>query len=389
MNNKKRILSILLVLVLAMATLAGCGGGSGSGTTGDTVKIGVNMELTGGVASYGESSMDGIKMAVDEINAAGGINGKQIELITGDNKSDSAEATSIATKLMTQDGVVCALGPATSGNFKATIPVATENKIPVISGSATADDVTVDANGVKEFAFRICFNDSYQGVTMANFAANKLGAKKAVIIKDNSSDYAIGLAEAFSETFTANGGEIVAEEAYVTADTDFNAILTSIKGADYDVIFIPGYYEQVGLILKQARALGITAPVLGADGYDSPTLVELAGAAGATNVYYSNHYSSKDTDPLVQSFVEKWKAAKNAEPNAFNALGYDLAYFAADAIGRATDPTDPVAIKDALASTEGFAGVTGTITVDKNHNPVKSIVVIELQKGQEVSAAKY
>ena len=386
----KKYLALVLALVLVIGSLAACGGGAAEEPGEATeVKIGINYELTGGVASYGEASVNGIMMAFDEINAAGGINGMTIVPVTLDNKSDAAEATALATRLMVQEGVVAALGPATSGNFMATIPVAMGNSIPIISASATADEgVTVDASGnVNEFVFRLCFNDSFQGVTMANFAASNLSAKNAVIIQDNSSDYAKGLAKNFIETFEAAGGTIVAQEGYVAKDKDFNAILTSIKGKDFDVIFLPGYYQEAGLVIKQARDLGIDVPVLGADGFDSPVLLELAGAAALNDVYFSNHYSSLDQDPMVQDFIAAYTEKYGVEPNAFNALGYDLGKYIADAIARAGS-TDPVAIKDALKATENFAGVTGTFSMGEDHNPIKSIVVIGLENGVQATSVK-
>lgn len=386
----KKYLALVLALVLVIGSLAACGGGAAEEPGEATeVKIGINYELTGGVASYGEASVNGIMMAFDEINAAGGINGMTIVPVTLDNKSDAAEATALATRLMVQEGVVAALGPATSGNFMATIPVAMGNSIPIISASATADEgVTVDASGnVNEFVFRLCFNDSFQGVTMANFAASNLSAKNAVIIQDNSSDYAKGLAKNFIETFEAAGGTIVAQEGYVAKDKDFNAILTSIKGKDFDVIFLPGYYQEAGLVIKQARDQGITVPILGADGFDSPVLLELAGAAALNDVYFSNHYSSLDQDPLVQDFIAAYKEKYGVEPNAFNALGYDLGKYIADAIARAGS-TNPVAIKDALKATENFAGVTGTFSMGEDHNPIKSIVVIGLENGVQATSVK-
>ncbi len=389
---KKRIFISLLAIVLVMSLLVGCGDGGANNNNNndnDGIKIGLNYELTGGVASYGQSSVDGIMMAFDEINAAGGIDGKQIIPVKIDNKSEASEATSVATRLMTQEGVVMSLGPATSGNFMATIPVAQQNKIPVLSSSSTADDgVTTDADGnVYEYAYRLCFNDSFQGVTMANFASNNLGAKKAVIIKDTSSDYGKGLAENFRSAFEGAGGVIVAEEGYVKGDKDFNPVLTSIRGKEYDVIFIPGYYDEAGLIIKQARDLGIDAPVLGADGFDSPVLLELAGETALNDVYFSNHYSSLDEDPLVQDFIAKYKEKYNIEPNAFNALGYDLGRWAADAIKRAGG-ADSAKITEALASTKAFEGVTGTFDMDENHNPVKSIVVIGLENGAQATSVK-
>jgi len=375
--------------------LTGCGNGgtdnvnTNDGKSATEVKIGINYELTGDVASYGESSVNGIMMAIDEINAAGGVNGMQIVPVKVDNKSDSAEATSLATRLMTKDKVVACLGPATSGDFMATIPVAMGSKIPIISASATADKgVTTDANGkVNDYVFRLCFNDSFQGVTMANFASTNLSAKKAVIIKDNSSDYGKGLAENFRKTFEDSGGTIVAEEGYVGKDKDFNAILTKIKGQDFDVIFIPGYYQEAGLIIKQARGLEITAPVLGADGFDSPILLDLAGAEALNDVYFSNHYSSIDEDPLVKEFIAAYNKKYGVDPNAFNALGYDLGKYIADAIKRAGS-SDPVAIKDALADTKGFVGVTGTFDMGEDHNPIKSIVVIGLENGIQTTSVK-
>ncbi|MCE5235638.1 MAG: ABC transporter substrate-binding protein [Clostridiaceae bacterium] len=382
MNRK---IALFLAAAMVAALISGCGAKSA-----DTYKIGVNLELSGGVATYGQSTLVGIEMAVAEINAAGGINGKPVELVKYDNKSDPAEATTIATKLMAQDGVLAILGPATSGSFKATIPVADKNKVPVISASATVDDVTVDENGVKEYAFRICYNDSFQGNALAKYARENLGANNAVVLKDIANDYCKGVASSFASAFTAAGGAIAAEESFSSGDTDFNAILTKIKSANFDAILLSAYYQEAGLIIKQARALGITCPILGPDGYDSPSLAELAGADALNNVYYTNHYSSLDKDPSVLKFIADFSAANGKEPDSFNALGYDVAMFAIDAISRAAkngEPT-PEAVKEALASTAGFTGVTGSITVDENHNAVKGIVIIRLENGVPVSSEK-
>ncbi len=394
--KKKTFLSVISIIMI-MGLLAGCGSGANNGNSGgkepvngaNEVKIGINYELSGGVASYGQSSVDGIMMAFDEINAAGGIDGKKIVPVKIDNKSEPAEATSVATKLMTQDKVVAQLGPATSGSFMATIPVAMGNKVPIISASATADKgVTVADNGkVNDYVFRLCFNDSFQGVTMASFALNNLSAKNAVIIKDTSSDYGKGLAENFKATFEANGGKIVTEAGYVKGDKDFKAILTGLKGKDFDVIFIPGYYEEAGLIIKQARDLEINTPVLGADGFDSPVLLELAGEKALNDVYYSNHYSSLDKDPLVQDFIKGYTEKYGQEPNAFNALGYDLGKFIADAVKRAGS-NDTAAITKALAETKGFKGVTGSFDMGEDHNPVKAAVVIGLENGVQATSVK-
>lgn len=389
----KRTLTMATVAALSLSLLAGCSGpgagGKGNSVSGNTIKVGVNYELSGPVAQYGEASVKGIELAAEQINKAGGINGKKIELVKYDNKSEPSEATTLATKLMTSDKVVAVLGPATSGSFKAEIPVATKNKIPVISGSATADDVTVDKAGkVQEYAFRVCFSDSFQGTAMANFASKNLNAKTAVILGDNSSDYAKGLKANFEKQFTADGGKIVGSEAYVQGDTDFNAVLTRIKGLSFDVLYVPGYYNEAGLIIKTARALGITQPILGADGFDSPKLAELAGASALNKVYYTGHYSSLDKDPKVTKFIEDFKAKYGEEPNAFSALGYDEMYFLADAIKRAGDKVTSEAIQKQLASTKDFEGVTGKFSVDDKHNPVKSTVVIELVDGKQAKSEK-
>lgn len=380
----KKIAIVLLLTVMALTLFAGC---SKSGSNENVIKIGINYELSGKNATYGKGSVEGIKLAVEQINNQGGINGKKIELVEYDNKSEPAEATALSTRLMTKDKVVAVLGPATTGAFKATIPEAIKHKIPVISGSATADDVTVDASGVKEYAFRICFSDSYQGTAMANFALNNLSAKKAVIIMDSSSDYAKGLAENFTKTFEAGGGTIVAQEAYVEGDRDFNSIITSIKGQEFDVIFNPGYYEEAGLIIKQARAQGIDVPILGADGFDSPRLLEIAGEEALNKIYFSNHYSSLDESPVVKKFIEDFKAKYNKEPDAFNALGYDAAMFVVEGIRRAEELTGE-ALKKALEETTNFEGVTGTISIDENHNAVKKLVVIELKDGKQASVIR-
>lgn len=380
----KRTLFLLTAILVTMAVFVGC---SQPADNSDTIKIGLNYERSGDNATYGNDSVDGIVLAINEINAAGGIDGKEIELKDYDNQSEPAEATTLATRLATEDKVLAVMGPATSGNFKATIPVALKNKIPVASGSATADDVTVDANGVKEYAFRICFNDSYQGTGMANYAMNNLGKTKAVVIMDSSSDYGKGLAENFTKTFEEAGGTIVAQEAYVAGDTDFNSIITRIKGQDFDVIFVPGYYNEAGLIIKQARDQGIDAPILGADGFDSPDLLGLAGADALNDVYFSNHYSSLDQDPVVQDFIKAFEEEYDKQPNAFHALGYDLGRFVVDGIKRA-EKLDGESVKNALAATVDFNGVTGNFSVDENHNPVKALVVIELKDGKQHSSER-
>lgn len=362
-----------------------------SAATSNSIKIGVNLELSGAVAQYGQRELNGIKMAVDEINKKGGILGKKIELVSLDNKSDKTEALNVATKLATREKVLAILGPATSGATKSASQAATQNKVPIISPSATDDTVTIDerTGKVKEYVFRTCFNDSFQGKVMANFSLKTLKLKNAALIIDSSSDYSKGLAKNFKETFEKGGGKILAEEAFAKGEQDFNGILTKLKAKKPEVIFAPVYYDEAGLIIKQARTLGMNIPILGADGFDDPKVAEKAGANNANNVFFSAHYSSQDTDKKVKDFIENYKKMYNKEePNAFAALGYDLMYFVADAIKRANSTTDREKLKKALASTKNFVGVTGIINVDSKHNAEKSAVIIELKNGVQTFKQK-
>jgi branched-chain amino acid transport system substrate-binding protein len=377
--NKR--LSLLIVSLVSVSMLAGCSTAAVA-TKSDKIKVGLNYELSGNVATYGQGLTEGVELAFEEINNNGGVLGKRLEEVKVDNKSDNTEAANVSTRLATRDKVVAILGPATSGNTKAASPAAIQNKVPLISASATADDVTVDSNGkVREFVFKTCFSDSFQGVMMSNFAYNDLKTKNAAVLVDTTSDYSKGLTKNFKETYKKLGGSVVAEEAYQAKDTDFKAVLTKIKGLNPDVLFVPGYYEEAGLIIRQARELGLNVPVLGGDGYESPKLTELAGKDALNKVYYTSHYSSKDSSPEVAKFRDAFNKKYGKDPDAFNALGYDMAYFFADALKRAGQ-VDSVKLKDALAATKDFKGVTGTFSIDSNHNPVKSVTVIEMKNGE-------
>lgn len=378
------IFSVLITVILA-AVLSGCGGAAKPEAK--DIKIGGNLEMTGGIATFGQSTANGIKLAIKEINAAGGVLGKQLTFIIADNKSEPSESTNAITKLITQDKVVTVLGAIASSNTLAASQVAHDNKVPFISTTSTNPKVTFDGGKVKDYAFRACFIDPFQGTVMANFASKSLKAKTAAIYMDNSSDYSKGLAQFFEESFIQNGGKIVAKEAFLQKDQDFKATLTKLKAANPEVIFIPGYYEEVGKIVKQARELGIMQPLLGGDGWDSPKLVEIAGADALKDGYFSNHYSPEDKDPRVVSFVESYKKEYGQVPDAMAALGYDSTIMAADAIKRANS-TEPSKIKDALAQTKGLQVVTGLINLDSSHNPVKSAVVIEMKEGKQVFKEK-
>lgn len=393
-GTRKKALHLLMGVALA-GLVTGCGGTqgetgkSGDAAVGDVIKIGANLELSGQVASYGQSIAEGIDLAVENLNKSGGINGKKLEVIKVDNKSDAAEATNAAIKLTSQNKVAAIIGAATSGNTVAQAQVATNNKTVLLTPTGTSLNITLKADGsVNDYMFRTCFIDPFQGRVAANFVSGELKVKSAAIFADSASEYAKGLAASFKETFTKAGGTIVAEEAYVAKDTDFRATLTRIKSLNPDSIFIPGYYEEVGLIVKQARELGITIPLIGADGWDSPKLVDLAGAAALNNTYIVNHYSSEDPDKMIQDFVQAFKGKYNGKaPDGFGALGYDSVYLLADGIKR-SGSTDGSKIKDALAQTKDLQLVTGKITLDKQHNPIKTATVLEYKDGKQTFRTK-
>ncbi|CAH0174171.1 ABC transporter substrate-binding protein [Peribacillus simplex] len=388
--KKKKLAGAFLSLTLAAGVLAGCSGSGSSEKSsgdGDTIKIGVNLELSGGVASYGQSIAEGLELATAEINKEG-IDGKKIKLIKVDNKSEASEATSGAIKLTSQDQVAAIVGAATSTNSIAQVQIAQDNKVPVISPSGTSPEITFSKDKLNDYIFRTSFIDPFQGTVAANFATKEIKAKSAAIYIDSASDYSKGLAAAFKEQFEKNGGKIVAEEAYIAKDTDFRSTLTRLKSAKPDFIFLPGYYEEAGLIVKQARETGLDVPFMGGDGWDSPKLVEIAGAKALNNTFITNHYSSGDPDKKIQNFVSAFKAKyKDKSPDAFNALGYDTGYFLADAIKRAGS-ADSEKIKDALEKTKDLELVTGTFTLDEKHNPIKSATILEFKEGKQVFNTK-
>lgn len=280
------------------------------------------------------------------------------------------------------------MGPVTSSNVLATLQVGQDNKVPIMTPTATSIKATIDDNGkVRPYAFRSCFIDPFQGTIMANFATKTLKVKTAVIYVDSSSDYSKGLAESFEAQFVKNGGIILGKEAFLQKDQDFKSTLTKIKVMNADTVFIPAYYEEVGKIIKQARELGINTPFIGTDGWDDPKVVEFAGAAALNNTFFSNHYSVQDTDPRIQKFVAAYKAEYGQEPNALSALGYDGALMVIDAIKRANS-TDPAKIREALEQTKDLQVVTGIITLDASHNPIKSAVVIEMKDGKQMFKEK-
>jgi len=366
----KRIL-LSSIIIASLLTAFACQPGGG----GDKVKIGVFMSLTGTTANFGISSTNGIKMAAEEVNSAGGINGQQVELDIQDDRSDASESATIVTKFVTQDGVNAIIGEVASSRSIAAAPIAQNAKIPMLTPSSTNPDVTKKG----DYIFRSCFIDPVQGAAIAQFAARTLNAKKAAIMVDRKNDYSTGLEKFISATFTKLGGQMVITQSYQEGDQDFNAQLTSIKGTNPDVIFVPGYYNDVGLIAKQARDKGITVPLVGGDGWDAVQLYKIGGTA-LNGSFFSNHYSPYDTDPMVQKFVNDYKAKYGSIPDALAATAYDAARIMFDAIKRANS-LDGKAIRDALAATKEFPGVTGKVTFNQNRDAVKPIVMIEIKDG--------
>ncbi len=368
-----RKLTAGVAVVAAASVLAGCppsgGGASGGGSGSGPILVGYYGDLTGPTATFGTSTREGVDLAVEEINQDPPL-GRPLEIRAEDDQGKSEQAVSVVTKLVDQDQVVAVLGEVASSNSLAAAPVCQRANVPMITPASTNPQVTQ----VGDYIFRICFIDPFQGSVMAKFAANSLNAKRAAILWDAKSDYSKGLRDFFKQTFP---GQIVAEPSYSAGDTDFNAQLNAIKQANPDVIFVPGYYTEVGTIARQARDQGIKAPLIGGDGWDSPKLFESAGKA-LDGSYFSNHYSAESTDPRVQDFISAYKKKYNGKvPDAMAALGYDAAKILADSLKRA-GATDGPKLRDAIAQTKDFAGVTGNISLDADRNATKPAVVLQI-----------
>ena len=373
-------------MVVAAGLMVACSNGKTDSTTADAdsenvIRIGSMFELTGAAAEYGISMNDAVKMAVAEINDAGGVDGKTIEIIERDIASDEAQASQAALSLVADENVSTIIGPALTGTFQAAIPAANQYEVPIISPSATDDGVLQDDNGnVHPYAFRTSFTNSFQGGALAQFANENLNASKAVVFGDNSSDYAQGLTQTFQDAFV---GEIVAIENFTSDQTDFSATLTNIANMNFDVLYLPGYYEQAGPIVKQAREMGIDQPIIGPDGLGNTRMVDLAGTENMNDVYYTSHFVVESDDPAVQEFVQNYKDFTGNDPDMFTGLAYDAVYITKEAIERAGS-TDPVAVNAEIEKTENFAGITGTYSFDEKHDPVKTVSIIKIQKGKPV-----
>lgn len=362
----------LVLSAVALALLGAC-----KKQSSETIKIGEIASLTGKEAAFGQSSHKGTLLAIEDLNSRGGVLGKKFELLTEDNQSKAGESATAVKKLISREKVVALLGEVASSRSLEMAPIAQASKIPMISPSSTNPQVT----DTGDYIFRVCFIDPFQGTVLAKFAKNTLHAKRVAILTSVSSAYSVGLAKYFKEQFIADGGTIVAEQKFSEGDKDFKAQLTSIKADGVDAIFVPGYYTEAALMCVQSRQLGLTIPLFGGDGWEAPQLIEIGGKA-VEGSYYSTHYSPESPAPEVQAFVKKFQARWNGEtPDAMAALGYDSAFVLADAITRA-GTTDSALLRNAIAATKGFAGITGKTDIDAQRNASKSAVIITIKDGQ-------
>ncbi len=366
-----RVLAAVCLAAFMAVTLS-CGKEGSS----KEILVGEYGSLTGGIATFGISTRDGSQLAFDDINQKGGVLGQKIKLMVEDDQSKPEEAGTVVNKLIHQDHAVAMLGHVASSHSLAAAPICQAEKIPMISPSSTNPRVTQVGN----YIFRVCFLDTFQGAVMAKFAFDTLKVKKVAILVDVRSDYSVGLQTFFGQSFKKLGGEIVSEQSYSQGDSDFRAQLTAIKAANPEAIYVPGYYTEVGTIVHQARELGITVPFLGSDGWDSPKLWEIGGEA-LNGCYFSNHYATDDPNPVVQKFVNDYKTKYNQLPDALAALAYDAARILADAMTRAGS-TDGEKVRDAIAATKDFDGVTGKISINEERNAVKSAVIVKVENGK-------
>ena len=372
----RRVLGLLTGCLFLLGAIAGC-----KAPPAKEIKIGLITPISGDVKTYGESVKNAFEIAVQEANASGGAAGLTIATVVVDDKNDPTEASNAANLLINQHRVRAIVGSVTS---KTTIPVsdmAQSYKIPTITGTATNPKVTVADGKRKDYMFRACYTDSFQGTVMAKFARETLKAGSAAVLYDASNDYSLGIAEVFRDAFVKVGGRIAAYESYGKDDVDFAALLTKVKAAKPDVLFLPDYYGKVGLIAKQTREKGIQATLIGPDGWDSPELVKVAGKS-IEGGYFSNHYSPDDTRPEVVNWVKKYQEKYKQTPDALGSLAYDATNMLIEAIRKANSD-DPGKIRDALASMKGFTGVTGTFTMDQNGDPVKSAVILQIRDGKQ------
>lgn len=349
---------------------------------GEAFKIGLITPLTGPVSTYGQSVRNAVVLGVDQINAGGGIAGRPLDLIVYDDKGDPTEAANITRRLIDRDRVAVIIGPVITPCVLAAAPIAQDEGVPLITPTGTGDTITA----VGDLIFRAAYKDSFQGETMAQFAWEKLNLKKISVIYDVANDYSTGLMNSFRTKFQELGGQIVSVESYATNDSDFSAQLTSIIMRGPQALFIPDYYSAAGPIMMQGRQLGLTIPFLGVDGWDSPELAKLAGGSEEGG-YFVNHYSTEDQTPSTQAFISDYSARYGSVPDALGALGYDAILIVEAALKKANS-SEPQVLKEALGTVANIAAATGTINMDPEGTPVKSVVILQIQEGQSVLVDK-
>ncbi len=347
----------------------------------DVLRLGVNLELTGRLAWYGDATLKGVKLAVQEVNAAGGIRGKPIELTVLDNRSENAEAALAAIRLAEREGVLAIIGPSTSGGVKASL--AANCGVPILVPSATADDLA-PANGQRNDMYRICYTDTMQGRAIARFARQN-GIKTAAILTEASSDYSRGMSQVFDKTFTDLGGTVTAQEYYASGETDFCTALTKLKARPFDALFLPGYYTEAALVIRQMHELGIGAAILSGDAFDVPELNELVGSGDyLSDIYFTDHYAPAGGEHTA--FARSYRNAYGEEAPAYAALGYDCVKLFALAVQK-TEGETRTEVAQQLSYTTDYKGVTGVITIDERHNAQKAVHIIGMQNGVRSEAA--
>jgi len=379
-----------LALALTLIAFGACdkgkkdggGGSAGGASSGGNIIIGHFASMTGPQATFGISTDQAIRLAVKERNAKGGVKGRKIEVVTIDDAGKQSEAATAVTRLINDHKAVAVLGEVASSLSLAGGPIAQKAKVPMISPSSTNPDVT----DVGDYVFRVCFLDDFQGWVDAKFAFENLKAKKAAILYDQAQAYSSGLADYFQKAFQEMGGKVVTKQAYTGGNLEISSQLQSIKGAGAEVVFLPGYYSDAGTIIRKAREAGIKVPFVGGDGWDSEELAKIAGDAINGN-YFSNHYATEEDRPEVKNFVGKYKQEYGKTPDALAALGYDAALVLFDSMERAPS-LDGKALRDAIAATKNFTGVTGTFSIDENRNAQKSAVIVEYKGGKQTMAAR-
>lgn len=373
---------------LAYTLLAGLtlGASISSGTAAyaqeqEPIRIGANLELSGYGSAYGVPILDNLTLAAEEINEAGGLlDGRMIEIVEYDNTSNKTEATSIATRLAGEE-VSAVLGPATSDMIFASRPTAIDSQLPTLYPVGTSDELTLDENGdVLSNIFRLAFTYSFQGQAAARFAIDELGAQNAAVIIDQSNDYSVGLADPFIAEFEALGGTIVDQQSYTGGDQDFMGILTALSAHDFDVIYLPGFFTEGGIIVRQARELGIMQPILSGHGLASDTLIDIAGPHNATDLYITSMFHTGSEVPGAQEYIAKFQERYGEAPDTFDALSYDAAHLLFEAI-EAAGSDDPAAIRDAMEEIQ-FDGVTGSFQYDEYHNAVDIAPMLHYVNGE-------